>query len=213
MPNEDNHNDIGRLKWTDEMHEALLEKLYEHFRLGKQTDGGGFKADAWTQAVEAETWNNWKIWAGTSGFGWDEEEELFKADKDLKNIRWHKNNVLHFRDMLREILHGAQATGQRALSVYSNSPATPNTDPALAETRGHSSQSQSKMVQETAIDILYRDYETRLDADAFVKAINVLESESKARIFTRLKADEKRDRRLEVAIGTEVFPPYQTECN
>ncbi|KAK9429393.1 hypothetical protein V1505DRAFT_171059 [Lipomyces doorenjongii] len=128
--------------------------------------------------------------------------------------------------MLREILDGAQATGQRALSVYSNSPATPNIDPALAETRGHSSQSQSKSsdlnwsdndddtkrpykkrkvdvaqavtsmvdelrrsreakqyqktVQETAIDILYRDYETRLDTDAFVKAINVLESDSKA---------------------------------
>ncbi|KAK9240771.1 hypothetical protein V1525DRAFT_138383, partial [Lipomyces kononenkoae] len=48
-----NDNDVGRLKWTDEMHEALLEKLYEHFKLGKQTDGGGFKADAWTQAVEA----------------------------------------------------------------------------------------------------------------------------------------------------------------
>jgi hypothetical protein len=43
----------ARLKWTDEMHEALLEKLYEHFQLGKHTDGGGFKADTWTQAVEA----------------------------------------------------------------------------------------------------------------------------------------------------------------
>ncbi|KAK9326632.1 hypothetical protein V1520DRAFT_123351, partial [Lipomyces starkeyi] len=160
-------------------------------------------------------------------------------------------------DILREILDGAQATGQRALSVYSNSPATPNVDLALAERQGYSSQSQSKSfdrnwsdneddtkrphkrqkvdianavtsmveelrrsreakqyqktVQETAVDILYRDYETRLDTGAFVEAVNVLESESKARIFTRLKADEKRDRWLEVAIGTEIFSQYQAE--
>jgi hypothetical protein len=63
-----------------------------------------------------------------------------------------------------------------------------------------------KIVQEKAIDILYKDYENRLDNDAFVEAINVLESESKARIFTRLKADEKRDRWLEVAISTELLP-------
>ncbi|KAK9351154.1 hypothetical protein V1505DRAFT_356395 [Lipomyces doorenjongii] len=79
--------------------------------------------------------------------------------------------------------------------------------------RSREAKQYQKTVQETAIDILYRDYETRLDTDAFVEAINVLESESKARIFTRLKADEKRDRWFEVAIGTEVFPLYQTECN
>ncbi|KAK9366090.1 hypothetical protein V1509DRAFT_569516, partial [Lipomyces kononenkoae] len=191
--------------------------------------------------------------------------KLFKTDKDVwdgiaktyKNIRCHKNNVLHFRDILREVLDGAQATGQSALSVYSNSSATPNVDPALAETQGYSSQSLSKSsdrnwsdneddtkkphkrqkvdlaqavttiveelrrsrtakqnqrtVQETAVDILYRDYESRLDTGAFVEAVNVLESESKARIFTRLRADEKRDWWLEVAIGTDIFSQCQAE--
>ncbi|KAK9372061.1 uncharacterized protein V1513DRAFT_475143 [Lipomyces chichibuensis] len=147
----------------------------------------------------------------------------------------HKNNVLHFRDVPRETLDGAQATGQRALSVYSNSPATPQIDPAprrrvIPRNLGQShliatavssaveelcrfreAKQFQKTVQETAIDILYRDYETRLDTNAFVEAINVLESESKARIFTGLKADAKRDRWLEVAICTEIFPQSQAE--
>ncbi|KAK9334838.1 hypothetical protein V1521DRAFT_441688 [Lipomyces starkeyi] len=77
--------------------------------------------------------------------------------------------------------------------------------------RSREAKQYQKTVQETAVDILYRDYETRLDTGAFVEAVNVLESESKARIFTRLKADEKRDRWLEVAIGTEIFSQYQAE--
>jgi putative salt-induced outer membrane protein YdiY len=89
------------------MQEALIETLYEQFRIGKGTDGGGFKAEAWTLALEAvrkahrgnsiieevacrnkwtwfkDTWKNWKLLGGMSGFGWDEEEELYKADKGV----------------------------------------------------------------------------------------------------------------------------------
>ncbi|KAK9373140.1 uncharacterized protein V1513DRAFT_465931 [Lipomyces chichibuensis] len=251
------------------MHEALLETLYEDFQLGKQTDGGAFKADEWALALEAESscrnkwtwfkeaWKNWKILAGMSGFGWDEQEELFKADKSVwnglakvtyKNIRWHKNNVLHFRNILGEVLDGAQATGQGALSPIrklvlpfnvqtssrsqSDRNESDNEDnikrprtmkkidigQAVASMvdelrRSREAKQDKTTIQETAIDVLYRDYEAGLGIDAFVDAINVLESESKARIFTRLNADEKRDRWLEVAIGTELLPQQEEEVS
>jgi hypothetical protein len=59
-----------------------------------------------------------------SGFGWDEEAELYKADPSVwdnlaatyKNIKWHKNNVLYHRDILSTILDGQQATGTGAYS-------------------------------------------------------------------------------------------------
>ncbi|KAJ8103700.1 hypothetical protein POJ06DRAFT_272386 [Lipomyces tetrasporus] len=177
-----------------------------------------------------------------SGFGWDEQEELFQADKNVwnglaktyKNIRCHKNNVLHFRDILGEVLDGAQATGQGALSVYSNSPAVPNIDPAQANSqvsptiqRATSSRYQSDRNESDDEDEKRPRKKQKVDigqavasmvselrrshTEAFVDAINVLESESKARIFTRLKSDEKRDRWLEVAIGTELLPQHQEE--
>lgn len=60
--------------------------------------------------------------------------------------------------------------------------------------------------QEMAIALLYSDYETRLGTDAFVEAINLIENESKAMIFTSLRAGDKRDRWLERQIGTELWP-------
>ncbi|KAK9365300.1 hypothetical protein V1509DRAFT_676245 [Lipomyces kononenkoae] len=220
------------------MHEALLETLYEHFQLGNQTDGGGFKADVWALALEAVR----RVYTG---------DGVVEESSCRNKWTWFKEAWKNWKILARMT---------RALSVYSNRPAVPNIDPALADSqvsptiqRSTYSRSQSdrnesdnedekrprkkqkvdigqavaskvdelrrsreakqdkKTVQETAIDLLYRDYETRLDTDAFVDAINVLESESKARIFTRLKADEKRDRWLEVAIGTELLPQHQDE--
>ena len=42
-----------RVRWTDEMLQALLEALYAQLQVGKATDGGGFKAEAWSAVVEA----------------------------------------------------------------------------------------------------------------------------------------------------------------
>src|SRR5271167_4521260 len=105
---EDTKPNTTRLRWTDEMHEALLESLLDQFQAGKATDGGGFKAEAWTVVLDAvrratrpnsgvveelacrnkwawfkETWKNYKILEEMSGFGWDEESELFKADVEV----------------------------------------------------------------------------------------------------------------------------------
>ena len=98
-----------RVRWTDEMLQALLEALYAQFQVGKATDGGGFKTEAWSAVVEAvrnvlpqdtrveeltcrnkwtwykDTWKNFKILEGMSGFGWDEEAELFRADNEVWN--------------------------------------------------------------------------------------------------------------------------------
>ncbi|MCJ1465730.1 hypothetical protein MMC07_004349 [Pseudocyphellaria aurata] len=60
--------------------------------------------------------------------------------------------------------------------------------------------------QEMAIALLYSDYETRLGTEGFVEAINLIENESKAMIFTSLRAGDKRDRWLERQIGTEIWP-------
>ncbi|KAK9237062.1 hypothetical protein V1525DRAFT_443235 [Lipomyces kononenkoae] len=80
-----------------------------------------------------ETWMNRRILAGISGFRWDEEEELFNADKAKHQMA--KNSVFRFREVLRQVLDGAQATGQGALSVYSNNPAISNIDAALPNTQ------------------------------------------------------------------------------
>jgi hypothetical protein len=70
---------------------------------------------------------------------------------------------------------------------------------------------EQKTIQAQAVDIMYRDYEDRLDDEAFVQAIRVLESESKLRIFTSLRAGTKRDRWLEVEISTELLPKSVSE--
>jgi hypothetical protein len=134
------------------MAEQLIEALFSGFKAGKDTDGGGFKPEIWVEVTEnvnkawkgkgrvseescrnkwqwfKDYWKLWKVFAGMSGFGWSEEEELYKADKDVwdnlaksyRNIKWHKNNVLPFRDILGDILDHAQATGAGAFSTQQN---------------------------------------------------------------------------------------------
>ena len=96
-----------QVRWTEKMLEALLEALHNQFQTGKATDGGGFKAEAWNIVVEAtqkaapkdtvveelachnkwtwykDIWKNFKILEGMSGFGWNEEAELFTADNEV----------------------------------------------------------------------------------------------------------------------------------
>ena len=64
----------------------------------------------------------------------------------------------------------------------------------------------SRSKQEMAVALLYSDYEARLDIDSFVEAINLIENESKATIFTSMRPGDKRDRWLELQIGTVLEP-------
>jgi hypothetical protein len=63
-----------------------------------------------------------------------------------------------------------------------------------------------KTFAERAIDILYQDYKNRMDSDAIITAIEVFETEHKARSFISLKADEKRDLWLERATSCCLNP-------
>jgi hypothetical protein len=65
---------------------------------------------------------------------------------------------------------------------------------------------EQKTIQEKAIEILYKDYEDRLTDEGFVVAINTLEADTKAHVFTMLKEGEKRDRWLEIAAVVELLP-------
>lgn len=47
--------------------------------------------------------------------------------------------------------------------------------------------------QKVAVTLLYTDYESRLSDDSFVKAINLVENEGKAIIFTAMQPGIKRD--------------------
>ena len=59
---------------------------------------------------------------------------------------------------------------------------------------------------EQAIALLYFDYEKRLHLDSFVKAMDLVENESKASIFLVMKPENKRDRWLELHLDTELEP-------
>jgi hypothetical protein len=104
---EDVKASVNRARWSDEINEAMLETLHKAYRNRKGTDNRGFKADVWITVLEKvrrvyrgdglledgscrnkwqwfkDTWKLWKVLAGMSGFGWDEEEELYKADKEV----------------------------------------------------------------------------------------------------------------------------------
>lgn len=62
----------------------------------------------------------------------------------------------------------------------------------------------SRSKPERAVALLYSDYETRLDLDSFVKAMDLVEDESKASLFLVMKPGDKRDRWLELHVGTEL---------
>jgi hypothetical protein len=59
------------------------------------------------------------------------------------------------------------------------------------------SKEAEKTPQEKAIELLYKEYESRLSEDSFVEVVTFFESESKARIFIALKEGNIRDSWLE----------------
>jgi hypothetical protein len=83
-----------------------------------------------------EKWRHWVILSETSGFGWKEDLELYEAydyvwdnlNKAHPRIIWHKTHIMYHRDLLSEILHDNQATGQGAL---------PGIDLHIEETHNH----------------------------------------------------------------------------
>jgi hypothetical protein len=139
--------DGPRITWSLEMLEALIEFILECHRDGK-TSGGGMKKELWHLAAIRvnrvacgftvpwdkcknklgsdikEKWKHWVMLSEMSGFGFNEEKELYEAfdyvwdnlNKAHPRIIWHKTHVMYYREELSEILHGAQATGQGAVA-------------------------------------------------------------------------------------------------
>ena len=89
--------------------------------------------------------------------------------------------------------------------VTSSSKTSISTGEALSQMTSEM-EKRRKMVSksEQAIALLYSDYEKRLDLDSFVKAINLVENDSKASILLTLKSGDIRDRWLELHLATEV---------
>jgi hypothetical protein len=60
-----------------------------------------------------------------SGFGWNEELELYKAydyvwtglNNAHPGIIWHKTHIMPFRDSISMILHDVQANGKASLKI------------------------------------------------------------------------------------------------
>ena len=70
-------------------------------------------------------WAHWKVLGEMSGFGWNEDLELYDANdyvwdnlnKAYPGIIWHKSYVMPFREQLGTILHNVQANGNGALTL------------------------------------------------------------------------------------------------
>jgi len=60
--------------------------------------------------------------------------------------------------------------------------------------------------QERAMELLNKEYDDRLDDEAFLEAVDLFESDAKARAFITLKPGHRRDRWLEIAISKELLP-------
>jgi hypothetical protein len=144
------------LVWSEEMKEALIDVLEEVFTQGGGADNSFKTATFETAATRVRRvyrgtssitsnkcknkwadlkakWAHWKELSGMSGFGWNEEKELFEAydyvwdalNKAYPRIIWHKTNVLPYRDQLSVILHNVKATGGGALSLATPTPVDP----------------------------------------------------------------------------------------
>jgi hypothetical protein len=139
--------DNSRVTWSDEMLEQLVNFILQCHRDGK-TSGGGMKKDLWQAAANQvnkatrgytiswdkcknkwgsdikEKWKYWNQLRDMSGFGWNEEKELYEAydyvwdnlNKSHPRIIWHKTHVMYMRDELQEILFDNQASGEGALA-------------------------------------------------------------------------------------------------
>jgi hypothetical protein len=156
LPSEIESKHLSRLIWSEEMQEALVEYLYATFKSGRSSDNSFKKGDfaiAATKVSRVHTgpapvtpdhcknkwgdlkakWKHWLKLSEMSGFGWDEDTQLYKADdyvwdrlnRSEPGILWHKTHILYWRDLLSEILHEAQATGRGAVSGVRSGPIDP----------------------------------------------------------------------------------------
>jgi hypothetical protein len=137
-----------KLSWTEEMMEQLVNTLYEVFEKGGAADNS-FKKATFELAAEnvrkaykgtvkvtqqhcknkwqdwKGKWAHWKVLGDQSGFGWNEESELYEAYDYVWNslnlshpgIIWHKTHVMPFRDSIGFILHDVQANGKGAFTL------------------------------------------------------------------------------------------------
>ena len=137
-----------KLTWTEEMMEQLVDRLYDVFERGGAADNS-FKKATFELAAEhvrkaykgsvrvtpqhcknkwqdlKGKWSYWKLLGEQSGFGWNEELELYEAYDYVWNslnlshpgIIWHKTHIMPFRDYISFILHDVQANGKGALTL------------------------------------------------------------------------------------------------
>jgi hypothetical protein len=159
-----------RVVWSEEMVEQLVETLQEVFEEGGAADNS-FKKVTFEQAAInvnrlyrglvrvshqqcknkwqdlKSKWAYWKLLAGMSGFGWNEDVELYTAFdyvwNNLNNahpgIIWHKAHVMPYREALSLILHDVQANGKGAMTIEEPTPI----DPRLTSLQGLASSSQA----------------------------------------------------------------------
>lgn len=120
----------------------MVDFIVDHHHKG-QAEGGSMKKEQWlalsravgemTPAQCKNKWGDfklkyrqWKELEQQSGFGWNEERQLYEAENDVwtnlnkswKNIVWHKTHILQHREQLETVLTGSQATGNHAISAW-----------------------------------------------------------------------------------------------
>lgn len=137
----------AKFKWNREMIVAMVECIHTAFKRGRLSDGG-LKKELWNEVAATvrshangrsvsgeqcknkwgsdvkEKWKHFKILGGLSGWGYNNETQLYENDdyiweslnKQYKHITWHKSNVMYCKEELEEILHDSQANGQGAFA-------------------------------------------------------------------------------------------------
>ncbi len=125
-----------KLIWTEEMIKQLVDTLYEVFEKGGAADNSFKKATfelvaqnvikVYKGALKVTQqhcknkwgdikgkWAHWKFLGEQSGFGWNEETELYEAydyvwtalNTAHPGIIWHKTHVMSYRETISLILH------------------------------------------------------------------------------------------------------------
>jgi Myb/SANT-like DNA-binding protein len=153
-------NSSGRLNWTVEMEEKLLDSLLQSQTNGYQADSGSFKATAWNSAIEAvktvthqtlnvqkmktkydtlkQDWKAWRHFVEQSGHGWDAEKMVPTAAPEVLRTYFEahprakkfQEKTIPNAEKLQALLHGALATGEFAASSLTSR--TPNVISQLA---------------------------------------------------------------------------------
>jgi hypothetical protein len=145
-----------KLIWSEEMIEQLVDTLYDVFEKGGAADNSFKKATfelvaqnvtkVYKGAVKITQqhcknkwgdtkakWAHWKFLGEQSGFGWNEESELYEAydyvwialNNAHPGLIWHKTHVMPYRETISLILHDVQANGKGALTLEEPTPIDP----------------------------------------------------------------------------------------